>query len=183
MITSRRNTEVEVGFDREVLFDTFTVNLGNPVLLSNLLFDLGEGYRPFCPLVVTVDGLQVALPKYLSGGDHTIKLIGQTFAGIGLLLVGNDLAFVNDVTIGMSQSDGGSSFFASFVNVVPVGDINGVNVLFSFTMPFIAGSVMVYLNGLRQARDEDFVEVGRTQIQFMQAPMSGDIIVCDYRIL
>jgi hypothetical protein len=60
------------------------------------------------------------------------------------------------------------------------GAIDGVNKVFSSANAFLASSLAVYLNGLRQRRVDDYNEIGATQFQFLLAPHVGDTISIDY---
>jgi hypothetical protein len=62
----------------------------------------------------------------------------------------------------------------------PAGIINGVNRTFSSANPFSANLLAVYLNGLRQRRVDDYVELSSTTFQFVNAPLSGDSLSIDY---
>src|SRR5919106_4670205 len=47
-----------------------------------------------------------------------------------------------------------------------VGDIDGVNVDFTTTQPFVTGATQVYLNGLLQQEPGDYNEMSSTEIRF-----------------
>lgn len=62
------------------------------------------------------------------------------------------------------------------------GTQNGSNLIFTTTQTYIANSTKIYLNGLRLKRGQDYNETGtNTTITFVQAPLSTDNIVMDYR--
>jgi hypothetical protein len=64
---------------------------------------------------------------------------------------------------------------------VPSGVLNGSNTVFTLANNFVSGSVQAYLNGLRQKNvGNDFSETGANQITFVSAPISTDVIICDY---
>jgi hypothetical protein len=58
--------------------------------------------------------------------------------------------------------------------------IDGASKLFTVSASFIANSLEVYLNGLRQRRVDDYTEVGTTQFQMVTAPRIADTISVDY---
>lgn len=76
---------------------------------------------------------------------------------------------------GTDSSSGGN-----WVNgELPVGLINGVNPIFTTANPFIAGSLCVYLNGLRQDAG-DYSETSNQTFQFIIPPWVGSKIRIDY---
>ena len=73
------------------------------------------------------------------------------------------------------------------VNNVLIGTINGINVTFQTPYKFIPGSISVYVNGLKMMPGigNDFVEDNSTndKVILASAPLSGDILLADYRRL
>lgn len=67
-------------------------------------------------------------------------------------------------------------------NEIPSGSMNGVNMTFTLSANFVAGSVAVYHNGqrLKQGAINDYVEQGTNQIVLTFAPESTDTLVVDY---
>ena len=69
---------------------------------------------------------------------------------------------------------------------VPVGAIDGVNVLFTTSRPYIAGTLMVYLNGLLLSPGDDYAETDGTTFTLMAAPRTDggymDKLVVVYQI-
>lgn len=64
----------------------------------------------------------------------------------------------------------------------PSGTINGSNTDFTLAnIPNPASSLKVFRGGARQRIDEDYTLSGAT-ISFTFAPVSGEIILCDYRV-
>lgn len=69
---------------------------------------------------------------------------------------------------------------AGFVHEeVPTGAINGSNTAFTLENTPIAGSVKVYLNGLREKLTTNFTVSGST-ITMLTPPSTGDIMVVEY---
>lgn len=62
----------------------------------------------------------------------------------------------------------------------PTGDVDGVNTDFVLAHTPAAGSLKIYLNGMRMSLTEDYTLITAT-ITFLTAPGSGSIITCDYR--
>jgi phage-related tail fiber protein len=86
---------------------------------------------------------------------------------------------------GFSSATAGTDYVApaTFVDEeIPSGSINSSNTTFTLANTPIAGSVKVYLNGLRQrvGAGNDFTISGST-ITYLTAPATGDWLVVDYR--
>ena len=62
---------------------------------------------------------------------------------------------------------------------VPAGTINGSNTLFTLAFTPTAGTLALYLNGLRLKLTEDYTLATNT-ITFVVAPISGDRLLADY---
>lgn len=58
--------------------------------------------------------------------------------------------------------------------------IDGVNLNFPTTVPFVPGTTAVHLNGLLQADPEDYSE-GVQQVTFVDAPLPGDRLIIIYQ--
>lgn len=70
---------------------------------------------------------------------------------------------------------------SSFVDQeVPTGLINSSNVTYTLANTPIAGSVHVYLNGIRMKTTGDY-SISGTTITFVSAPQTGDTLIADYR--
>lgn len=67
------------------------------------------------------------------------------------------------------------------VEETPSGSINGSNTTFTIANTPTAGTVKLYLNGVRQksGAGNDYTITTNT-ITFTTAPVSGDVILCDY---
>ena len=103
MITSQTPTEIEVTVE-----PTRTCSIAfacsDEVLLSFIGIDSGDGYRPFHPLLFSVDAVERTLPLVLAAGSHTVELLGEWFEGTGLLVVGYGLHTVTALTLGSSDA-------------------------------------------------------------------------------
>jgi hypothetical protein len=84
----------------ETVTRTITFETKDSFVLSNLLMDRGDGYRPFHPLAGTIDGTTLALPMLLTAGTHMISLTGEQFSGIRLMLCGRNLFAIERITLG-----------------------------------------------------------------------------------
>lgn len=94
--------------------------------------------------------------------------------GIGL---GDDklLLFPNQITRGISSSD--------IYGEIPSGPVDGINRLFSLSSPIQAGTLRLFLNGvrLRGGSSYDYSILNPTQIELVYAPRIGDTLMADYR--
>jgi hypothetical protein len=72
---------------------------------------------------------------------------------------------------------------ASVFNETPAGALNGVNMTFTLSHSFIAGSTQVYLNGMRQRLGVgwDYTESAPNQVVFSSPLVSTDSLIVDYR--
>lgn len=68
------------------------------------------------------------------------------------------------------------------VGEIPGEAVNSVNAVFSTGNPYAPNSLCVYLNGVRQRRNEDYVETGPQTFQFLSPPPSGSSVSIDYTI-
>lgn len=64
---------------------------------------------------------------------------------------------------------------------VPSGTRNGVNVTFATAHPYLAGTLAVYRNALRES-PANYTESGPTGLVFATAPLSSDDVTVDYLI-
>jgi len=69
------------------------------------------------------------------------------------------------------------------VNETPIGVINGSNAAFTTTHNFVAGTVLVYLNGQRLKQVDDFNTSGTTNILLVNSPGVGEVVLVDYQKL
>jgi hypothetical protein len=75
---------------------------------------------------------------------------------------------------------GGGAALQIIWGEIPGGTVNGVNKNFTSLNPFRPNLIAVFLNGLRQRRTDDYTETGSNSFQFVNAPLSGDILSIDY---
>jgi hypothetical protein len=64
----------------------------------------------------------------------------------------------------------------------PSGDIDGVNATFQTSSEFEDGTLIVYLNGLRQRSglSNDYQIINQQSFSFFSAPLPGDFVLVDY---
>lgn len=106
----------------------------------------------------------------------------------GVTLTGNleELDFTGDgvtatnvgAIVDAAISGSGSGSLAE--SEVPSGTVNGSNADFTLANTPLAGSLKLYLNGVRQKVTEDYT-LSTATITFNVAPPTGSIILADYR--
>lgn len=63
---------------------------------------------------------------------------------------------------------------------VPSGAVDGVNAVFFTAYSMRPLSEVVYLNGVRQKRLDDYTVTAPTSFTFVSPPHSGDVLLVDY---
>ncbi len=66
----------------------------------------------------------------------------------------------------------------TIANVIPTGDIDDSNVIFTLSEAF--NQIFVYKNGVRQTPTVDYTVTGADEITFVSPPLTGDGIIVDY---
>ncbi len=64
----------------------------------------------------------------------------------------------------------------------PTGVVDGLNKNYRTALAYLADSLSVYLNGLRQQRLADYTETGDQTFQFVESPWLGSTVRVDYMI-
>lgn len=125
---------------------------------------------------------------YLHGGgfnniyDATTQvatgLTGLKFSGSGVDSVTKDNS-TGIVTVSISGGGGTSS---RVYNEVPVGDVDGINTIFTTNTDYTSNTTALFLNGLRQklVGGVDYTESSSDTVTFVIPPVPGDFIVIDY---
>lgn len=142
-------------------------------------------------LVMPVAGYN-ALPGQIGVAFNCVQLINDRYLEL-ILNPGNTvyrrlLTFtqkVRQTNNAASPPLSPSGGFAQIVNEIPTGVINGVNKVFTTANKFIASSVEVSLNGLRQVPGLHFTITLPNIITFVDAPLvdgtnGPDVILIDY---
>lgn len=60
------------------------------------------------------------------------------------------------------------------------GAINGINTIFTTSVPFSASSLAIYVNGVRQTVNIDYTITTSSSITFSIAPPTNSILIADY---
>lgn len=84
------------------------------------------------------------------------------------------------VVIRGAKGENGTGSVDLVVGEVLAGVVDGSNVTFTTAVAYKAGSTAVYLNGIRQSRDVNYVEAGGTGITLGFPTYPGDLIQADY---
>jgi hypothetical protein len=144
--------------------------------------------------VSATGGIQItsnALNIKLADALLTTSASGLTLANLtsGYVYVGNSsnrptgVALSGDATIsntGVVTVASSIQRTAGFVyEETPTGSINGSNTAFTIANTPVAGSVRVYVNGLREKATTNFTVSGST-ITMVTAPSTGDVLVVEY---
>ena len=68
---------------------------------------------------------------------------------------------------------------------VPTGTVNGTNTSFTTLTPYVAGTLQVFINGVKQARTTHFTETTPASGTFTMydAPLTGDNIIVNYQFV
>lgn len=132
--------------------------------------------------------------------------IGSSGVGSGPLILDGSIINVNaNITFGSEtlyrdvngvlqhSTDGGTTWNpvvptsgqqgaigASIIGEVPAGTQNGVNLVFTTSQHFQAGTTSVYRNGLREKISTCYTETLPSTITFSNAPLTTDVIEVDY---
>lgn len=110
-----------------------------------------------------------------SYSDGQVQVFLGTGTADGLLMsIGTGVEISTDTYVTTDQLK------TDVYNEVPTGTINGTNAAFTIANTPVAGSVRVYLNGLREKLTSNY-SVSGTTITFVTAPETGDEIIVDYK--
>lgn len=90
-----------------------------------------------------------------------------------------------DVEVDMTATNDLLTQILAVINVyvtgeTPSGAVNGVNQVYTTAYNFKPNTVRLFLNGLRQLPNIDYLETGSNEITFDQSPLVNDIILMDY---
>ncbi len=171
------STEYEFTFPSRTKTENFYVSVSGDCLVSYLLVDSGDGYRPLSPLEVEVDGSYSRLPFALIAGTHRIRLMGEPFDGTALLITGFDLQNIIAVD---TQAAVESSESLTRRRELAIGIIDGMNNLFESTVSFVAQSTCLRINGISQTLGAHYGESGNKKVTLNFFPAVGDTVEIEY---
>ncbi len=138
----------------------------------NATFSFSNSPNPTTSLLLYRNGLLLR-----RGPDYTL-------AGASITFLGGTVPRPGDIVVA-SYRMGVTLAGVGFVDgEAPAGAVNGVNTAFTLAQPPVpSGSLTVWRNGLRLRANVDYAASG-SSLAFLtgQAPQSGDIVVCSYRI-
>jgi hypothetical protein len=80
------------------------VDVAGDCVLTGMLLDSGDGYRPFQPLTALANGAEMVLPMALSAGSYTFYLTSEGFDGVGFMLLGQGLHVVTRIALDVPSS-------------------------------------------------------------------------------
>jgi hypothetical protein len=132
------------------------------------------------------------LPQQIGIQINCVQLTGDTYLGFSLNAANSVVRRILTVTQKVRQTTdpsyipvGPDGAFAQVVNEIPSGLVNGSNKVFTTAKSFIASSVEVSLNGLRQVPGLHFTITLPNIITFIDAPQTdivngSDNILIDY---
>lgn len=127
-------------------------------------------------LRVYLDGVRQKLTT-----DYTESPTAGTFTFVTAPLAGSTI--LCDYVIAAGWIVGGSNSFITEES--PTGTINGTNKVFTtVNNTYVANSLEIYLNGLKQLRGTDYTETTPSSgtFTFVTAPLTGDIIRVNYQL-
>lgn len=152
---------------------------------------------PIRQINLPVSVQKVPLSIWLNGTQTLIQVTTQTIQPIPVitkqinLSIGaasvqlkiqpiNVLLPITGAESGLPGPPGPSGALQMVWGETPSGVINGVNMNYTTAYPYIAKLLAVFLNGLRQQRNNDYIETGSQSFQFLNAPLPGDSLSIDY---
>lgn len=65
-------------------------------------------------------------------------------------------------------------------NETPTGAVNGVNTVYTTAATYKAGSLVVFVNGIKQTKTTHWTETTTTTFTMNQAPITGDVVTVSY---
>lgn len=181
--------------DEQAIADRVLREVQSPIIekIEKNLPKLGEPIRDALELLAgdqrldksAIRGLDELLEKH---NGQNIPYVGgiRYLSQLVDILIGSDLAdghaIVWDATNKRWKNGevSGTSTINFADSETPTGDVDGANTDFVLAHTPTAGSLKVYLNGMRMSLTEDYTLATAT-ITFLIAPGSGSIITCDYR--
>ena len=181
--------------DEQAIADRVLREVQSPIIekIEKNLPKLGEPIRDALELLAgdqrldksAIRGLDELLEKH---NGQNIPYVGgiRYLSQLVDILIGSDLAdghaIVWDATNKRWKNGevSGTSTINFADSETPTGDVDGANTDFVLAHTPTAGSLKVYLNGMRMSLTEDYTLATAT-ITFLTAPDSGSIITCDYR--
>lgn len=150
----------------------------------------------------------IVMDELLSGtvnGSNTVFTTSTSFSNIQVYKNGVTLHLTDDYTItGTNQITfvtapaTGTKLTATYImgtsvmvngsnslvtDEVPTGSVNGSNTSFTTARAYVAGSLQVFINGVKQARVTHFTETAPSSGTFTMgdAPLTGDNIIVSYQ--
>jgi hypothetical protein len=134
------------------------------------------------------------IPSEIPDGTTTIFSTDHPFTPESLCVYLNglrqrltiDYIVLDDIQFQMTSAPLAGDFIqvdygaAGVFGEIPIGSIDGLNMLFTAYQDFNPGTLSVFLNGLEQRRETDFQIVSNDQFQLTSPPWAGDSLLIDY---
>lgn len=163
-------------------FDGHTLTSGDRILLKNQSAQAENGIYVF-------NGSSSAMTR-ATDSDAWDELVGTLVyidqgtvnADTRYFCTSNTGGTLGSTAITYVQDTSGTMSVSNFVTEeIPTGAINGSNTNYSLAYTPTAGTVRVYLNGVRQrsGAGNDYT-ISTSIITFTTAPIAGDVILVDY---
>jgi len=143
------------------------------------LTQVGDGSHPY----ILTRATSMSTTTQYPGAMIIVQSEGSTLANTIWLCSNAEGLTVGTTAITFVQSATGGLQASNFVdNEVVSGTINGSNTTFTLANTPVSGTVKLYLNGVRQqsGAGNDFT-ISSGTITMLTAPISGDILIADYR--
>jgi len=197
-IKELKNDIADKEASEQTIADKVLQDVQSPIIekIEKNLPKLGEPIRDALELLAgdqrldksAIRGLDELLEEIGKRKNQNIPYVGgiRYLSQLVDILIGSDLAdghaIVWDATNKRWKNGevSGTSTINFADSETPTGDVDGANTDFVLAHTPTAGSLKVYLNGMRMSLTEDYTLATAT-ITFLTAPDSGSIITCDYR--
>lgn len=107
------------------------------------------------------------------------SMAGEGAFGIGTLLASGEASVIGG-GIGGGGTSGLTPADTRVYNEALAGSIDGSNASFTTATQYVAASLELYLNGLRQRPGHDYVEASSNAVTMTVPPVSGEVLLASY---
>lgn len=169
----------EILLDEESRAHAVQLEVLDTVFIADFIYDRGDGYRPFSPLLISIGGTVVDLPLTLDRGTHLVELVGEEFVGVSFRINGLQLHNIRNIKL-LGDGELSSGTIEDAANELLTGVIDGVNQTFATSAPFVPGTTKLYVNTARMVLGVDYTESGDQAVVINDVPVVGDLLRIDY---
>lgn len=120
------------------------------------------------------NGIPYSLKDIFNGGVQTITNLDGSITVVGSTSI---IVKISDAI--QALINGALQENKIVVSEQPLGDINGINAIFTTSNNLIPNSEKIYVNGNRQKKPDDYNIAGQT-VTFTFSPQSTETILIDY---